>query len=195
MADNTEYHLRCSSCGATNRLLSSRLGQSPTCGKCKQQLFSESSPIQSGAIVLPCQHCQTSNKVPLKKIDDQPLCGKCKSQISINLASQPGPLILTDQNFTESVLRSPVPVLVNFYSPDCGPCKLLSPTINKIATDYEGRLKVGNFNVDINQYIPSLYRVGGTPTLLLFRASKELRRLEGYHPSGTITQWIHPHAW
>ena len=195
MADTTEYHIRCSSCGAANKLPPSRLGQSPTCGKCKQQLFSESSPIRSGAIVVPCKQCQTSNKIPLKKIDDQPLCGKCKSPISINLATQPSLLILTDQNFTESVLRSPVPFLVNFYSPNCGPCKLLSPTINKIAKDYEGRLKVGSFNVDINQYIPSLYRVGGTPTLLLFQASKELGRLEGYQPSSTITQWIRPHAW
>ncbi|MGD8255322.1 MAG: thioredoxin domain-containing protein, partial [Syntrophobacterales bacterium] len=61
--------------------------------------------------------------------------------------------------------------------------------------DYQGRLKAGSFNVDTNQYIPSLYRVGGTPTLLLFRASKELARLEGYQPSSAVTQWIRPHAW
>jgi thioredoxin 1 len=93
------------------------------------------------------------------------------------------------------VLRSPLPFLVNFHSPGCGPCKLLNPTINKIAKDYQGRLQVGTLNVDTSQYIPSLYRVGGTPTLLLFQSGKELGRLEGYQPSGTVTHWIQPHAW
>ena len=97
--------------------------------------------------------------------------------------------------FAETVLRSPLPFLVNFHSPNCGPCKLLNPTVSKIAKDYEGRLRVGILNVDVNQYIPSLYAVGGTPTLLLFQSGKELGRLEGYQPSGSLKQWIGPHAW
>jgi thioredoxin 1 len=115
--------------------------------------------------------------------------------LAINLIAQNGLLTLSDQNFSATVLRSPLPFLVNFHSPNCGPCKLLNPTINKIARDYEGRLQVGTFNVDANQHIPTLYRVGGTPTLLLFRAGKELGRLEGYQPSATVTQWVRPHAW
>ena len=171
------------------------LGQSPNCGKCKKQLFSESSPVRTGAIILACKQCQTSNKVPLKRIGDQPVCGKCKSPLTLNFSTSSGPVPLSDQNFTETVLRSPLPFLVNFFSPNCGPCKLLSPTINKIARDYEGRLNVGSFNVDVNQYIPTLYRIGGTPTLVLFHSGKELSRLEGYQSSGAVTNWIKPKAW
>ena len=195
MAGNTNYYIRCTHCGAKNSVPPSKFGRNPNCGKCKQQLFSDSSPLRSGAIIVPCKQCQTSNKIPFNKIGDQPLCGKCKSPLALNLATQAGPLLLSDQNFTETVLRSPLPFLVNFFSPNCGPCKLLSPAISKIARDYEGRLKVGNFNVDINQYIPTLYRVGGTPTLLLFQSGRELSRLEGYQSSSAVINWIRPHAW
>jgi thioredoxin-like negative regulator of GroEL len=131
----------------------------------------------------------------LHNITAQPRCGKCKAVIRVNLESQDQPLILTDQNFTDTVLRSPYPFLVDFHSPDCGPCKLLSPTVSRIARDYQGRLRVGTLDVSTNQYIPSLYRIGGTPILLLFRAGKEMGRLEGYQSSSTITQWLQPHAW
>ena len=195
MTGNTDYYIRCSHCGAKNKLPPARLGENPSCGKCRKELFLPASPIRSGAIIIPCQQCQTSNKVPLKKIGAQPICGKCKSPLALNLTTQSGPLILSDHDFTQTVLRSPLPFLVNFFSPNCGPCKLLSPTINKIATDYQGRLNVGSFNVDLNQHIPTLYRVDGTPTLLLFQSGKELSRLEGYQPSGAVTNWIRPHAW
>ena len=195
MANNTDYYIRCSNCGTRNKLSVARLAQSPNCGKCKEQLFSQSSPIRTGALILSCKQCQTSNRIPIKRVGDQPICGKCKAPLALNFSTQGAPLLLSDQNFTATVLRSPIPVLVNFFSPNCGPCKLLSPTINKIAKDYEGRLNVGSFNVDINQYVPSLYRVGGTPTLVLFQSGKELSRLEGYQSSGAVTNWIRPHAW
>jgi thioredoxin 2 len=195
MTGNTDYYVRCSHCGTKNKLPAAKLGQNPNCGKCKQRLYAENSPIHSGTIVVPCNKCQTKNRVPLRKTADQPRCGNCKSPLAPNLGTQDGSLMLSDQNFTETVLRSPMPFLVNFYSPNCGPCKLLNPAINKMAKDYEGRLKVGTLNVDINQYIPTLYRVGGTPTLVLFQWGKELGRLEGYQSSGALTQWIRPHAW
>ena len=193
--DSNEYYLRCTQCSARNKLPLARLGKSPACGRCKQKLFSEDSPISTGAIIVPCNQCQTSNRIPLQRLGAQPRCGKCKSTLAIRLSNQNGPLTLSDLNFSETVLRSPLPFLVNFHSPNCGPCKLLNPAIHKIAKDYEGRLKVGMLDVDANQHIPTLYRVGGTPTLLLFQAGKELSRLEGYQPSGTVTQWVRPYSW
>ncbi len=146
-------------------------------------------------MVVTCKECQAKNRIPLARIAEQPRCGKCKNSLVLNLHTAAGPVTLSDHNFTEAVLRSPLPFLVNFHSPNCGPCKLLNPVVNKIANDYEGRLRVGSLNVDVNQYIPSLYAVGGTPTLLLFGSGKELGRLDGYQPSNTITRWLGPHAW
>jgi thioredoxin 1 len=111
------------------------------------------------------------------------------------LTTPDGPISLSDQNFAETVLLSPLPTLVNFYSPNCGPCRLLSPVIRQIAKDWEGRLQVGTLNVEANQYIPSLYHIGGTPTLVLFQGAKEAGRLEGYQPSATIRDWARPYLW
>jgi thioredoxin 2 len=194
MADKF-YYIRCTYCAARNKLPLSRLGRSPTCGKCKAKLFSEQSPISEGALLVPCKQCQTHNRVPLERMSAGPHCGRCKSPLDIALTTQRPPLALSDQTFSETVLLSPLPSLVDFYSPNCGPCKLLNPILHQIAGDYEGRLQVGMFNVDVNQYIPSLYRIGGTPTLLLFQRSREVSRLEGYHPSGKILDLISPYAW
>jgi len=195
MTNNADYFVRCNQCRAKNKIPVPRLGQNPHCGKCKQQVFSEHSPSRTGNIIVSCNTCQTNNRIPFSKLGDQPLCGKCKSSIVLNFATQPGPLSLSDQTFKENVLRSPLPFLVNFFSPNCGPCKLLSPTINSISKNYEGRLKVGNFNIDINQHVPILYRVGATPTLVLFQSGKEVSRLEGYQSSAAVTNWIAPYAW
>lgn len=190
-----DYHVRCSGCHAKNKVPLARLGQNPACGRCRQRLFSESSPLSSGALILPCRQCQSLNRVPLEKIASQPRCGRCKAPLAFQLTTPDGPINLSDQNFAETVLLSPLPTLVNFHSPNCGPCRLLSPVIRQIAKDWEGRLQVGTFNVEANQYIPSLYQIGGTPTLVLFQRAKEAGRLEGYQPSAKIRDWARPYLW
>jgi thioredoxin 2 len=194
-AENFDYYIRCTQCGARNKLPLARIGRSPVCGKCGERLFSVQSPISSGSLLVPCRHCQAHNRVPLEKVSAQPRCGKCGSPLQIDPRTPGRPLTLSDQAFSETVLLSPLPFLVNFYSPNCGPCRLLNPIIHQIAKDYEGRLQVGTFNVDGGQYIPSLYRIGGTPTLVLFQRSREVGRLEGYQPSAEILNWIRPYAW
>jgi thioredoxin-like negative regulator of GroEL len=131
----------------------------------------------------------------VQKTADRPRCGKCKTPLRISIATRDRPLIVSDKNFTGTVLRSPLPFLVDFHSPDCGPCKLLAPTITRTARDFQGRLQVGTLNVEINQYIPSLYRIGATPTLVLFQSGREVGRLEGYQPAAALLQLVRPYAW
>jgi thioredoxin 2 len=195
MATSSDYYIRCNSCHAKNKVPLARLGQKPTCGKCRQRLFAESSPLSAGSLIVPCGRCQSPNRLPLEKIASQPRCGKCKAPLAVQLTTPDGPISLSDGNFSQKVLLSPLPTLVNFYSANCGPCRLLSPIIRQIARDYEGRLQVGTFNVEANQYIPSLYHIGGTPTLVIFQRAREVKRLEGYQPSATIRNWIGPHLW
>lgn len=192
---SSEYYIKCLDCGAKNKLPLNRLGKSPACGKCKQRLFSDNSPVSRGFVIIPCLQCQARNRVPAARLGEQPCCGKCRTSLTVNLNTNGRPVSLNDQSFTDKVLHSPLPSLVDFYSPNCGPCKLVNPVISKIAADFEGRLQVAMFNVDLNEHIPTLYRIGGTPTLLLFREGKELGRLEGYQSSATIVQWLRPYAW
>jgi thioredoxin 1 len=76
---------------------------------------------------------------------------------------------LTDDTFENDVLKSPVPVLVDFWADWCGPCKMIAPLLDEIAGEYRGRLKVAKLNIDQNNRIPPSFGIRGIPTLLLFK--------------------------
>ncbi|MBV5274817.1 thioredoxin TrxA [Lamprocystis purpurea] len=76
---------------------------------------------------------------------------------------------VTDDSFEDEVLKSPQPVLVDYWADWCGPCKMIAPVLDEIAKDYAGRLKVAKLNIDENQATPPRYGIRGIPTLMLFR--------------------------
>src|SRR6266550_5748950 len=78
----------------------------------------------------------------------------------------------TDQNFEAEVLKSDVPVLVDFWAEWCGPCRMMAPTVDQVAVDYAGKVKVGKLDVDSNQQTAARYGIRGIPTLLLFKGGK-----------------------
>jgi thioredoxin 1 len=88
----------------------------------------------------------------------------------------------TDGNWKSEVLDSPVPVLVDFWAPWCGPCRTLGPTIEKLAGDYNGRVKFGKLNTDENMETPGSLRITAIPTVLVFQQGREVERLVGVNP-------------
>ena len=81
-------------------------------------------------------------------------------------------LNFSDATFDQDVLRSDVPVLVDFWAEWCGPCRMMGPTVDQVASDYSGKVKVGKLDVDSNQQTASRYGIRGIPTLLLFKGGK-----------------------
>lgn len=79
------------------------------------------------------------------------------------------PIIITDENFEQEVLKSDIPVLIDFWAVWCGPCKVIAPVIEEMAAEYNGRVKVGKLDVDNNQEAPVKYGVRSIPTLLIFK--------------------------
>jgi thioredoxin 1 len=88
----------------------------------------------------------------------------------------------TDANWKSEVLDSLIPVVVDFWAPWCGPCRTLGPTIEKIASEYDGRVKVGKMNTDENMETPGSLRITAIPTVLVFQQGREVDRLVGVNP-------------
>jgi thioredoxin 1 len=97
---------------------------------------------------------------------------------------------LTDANFEAEVLKSNLPVLVDFWAPWCGPCKAIAPIVEELAAEYDGKLKVGKLNVDDNPVTPSRYCVRGIPNLLLLKGGTVKEQIVGAVPKAKLVQAI-----
>ncbi len=86
----------------------------------------------------------------------------------------------TTANFEEEVLKSDLPVLVDFYADWCGPCKMMAPIVERMAQDYDGKLKVGKCDTQVNMPLVQKYRVSNIPALIIFRDGKPIANLVGY---------------
>ncbi len=102
-------------------------------------------------------------------------------------------IIFTDDAFDRDVLQSDIPVLVDFWAEWCGPCRMMSPTVDAIATDYAGRAKVGKLNVDENGDTAMRYNIRGIPTLLLFKGGKVVSQKVGAVGKTDLQSMIEPH--
>jgi len=85
----------------------------------------------------------------------------------------------TDQNFEQEVLKSSTPVLVDFWAEWCMPCRMLAPTIEKIAKDYDGKVKVGKLDTDANRDVASKYSISAIPTVILFKDGQVAQKFVG----------------
>lgn len=97
---------------------------------------------------------------------------------------------VNDSNFKERVLKSNLPVLVDFWAPWCAPCKMIAPAIEEIASEYAGKLKVGKLNVDDSPATATDFGVMNIPTLILFNNGEEVKRIVGVTSKREITSKI-----
>src|ERR1041384_1776526 len=97
---------------------------------------------------------------------------------------------VTDQSFEQDVLKSEVPVLVDFWAEWCGPCKMLAPTVEKVANEYEGKAKFVKLNIDDNNQVAQQFGIKGIPTLILFKNGSEADRTVGLTTKDNISRMI-----
>ena len=95
-------------------------------------------------------------------------------------------IVLTEQNFEQEVLKSDIPVLVDFWATWCGPCRMLAPTIAKIAEEQEGKIKVGKIDVDEEPELAAKYGIASIPTLIVFKNGEVAKTSIGVVPKAAI---------
>jgi thioredoxin len=99
-------------------------------------------------------------------------------------------ITVNDENFDGEVLRSDIPVLVDFWAEWCGPCKVVGPTIEALASDYQGKIKVAKLNVDDNPEVAGRFGVRSIPTLIVFKDGEAQQAAVGVKPKGQLAELI-----
>ncbi len=103
------------------------------------------------------------------------------------------PFPVTDQTFEQEVLRSDQPVLVDYWAAWCGPCRMVAPVLEQVAEEKSEKLRIAKLDVDANPITAGRYGVRAIPTMILFKAGREVERLVGYMPKERLLQQIGPH--
>lgn len=103
-------------------------------------------------------------------------------------------LAVTDTSFQEEVLQSDIPVLVDFWAEWCGPCRIVGPTVDALAAEYQGRIKVVKLNVDDNPDTANGFGIRSIPTLMVFEAGIRKETVVGVQPKAQLNQLIEPYA-
>jgi thioredoxin 2 len=144
----------------------------------------------SDALIVRCPSCGVGNRVPRAKIDRglEPVCGRCKAPLRVDTK----PIAVTDASFSEDVERSPLPVLVDAWAAWCGPCRMIAPIIDELAAEMAGRVRVVKLNVDENPATAARFDLRSIPTLLVFKAGREVDRIVGVQPKSEISRRLEP---
>ena len=140
--------------------------------------------------LLRCKACGAVNRVPEERLQKNfaPICGRCATLLSLGAE----PLLITEANFAEVVESSPVPVLVDFWAEWCGPCRMLAPTIEQLASEQDSRARIAKLNIDENPRLASRFNVRSIPTLIIFKDGREVDRLVGVMTKTQILQRLNP---
>lgn len=135
-----------------------------------------------------CSSCGALNRVPLEKLQParEPVCGRCKTPLALSS----GLVTVTDANFSSEVDQSPVPVLIDMWAPWCGPCRMLAPVVEQLASELAGRVRVAKLNIDDNPITAERFRIQSIPALLVLKGGRELDRIVGLQPKLEIVRRV-----
>jgi len=97
---------------------------------------------------------------------------------------------IKDNEFESEVIHSKLPVLIDFWAEWCGPCRMLSPILDQLSEEMDGKVKIVKMNIDENPETPSKFGVRGIPTMLLFKEGKQIATKVGVQPKNTLQEWI-----
>jgi len=132
-----------------------------------------------------CPHCDTVNRIPATKLEAKPKCGNCHQFLFTT-----HPVELTSANFDTHISRNDIPVLVDFWAPWCGPCKMMAPFFTQAAVELEPHIRLVKVNTEAEQLLGARFNIRSIPTLVLFKAGREATRQSGAMGAAEIVRWV-----
>jgi thioredoxin 2 len=143
----------------------------------------------SNALHIVCPHCHTTNRVSVADLHNTPDCGQCHQALFDG-----HPLALDAASFDKHIGRNHVPVLVDFWAPWCGPCRMMAPAYEQAAGLLEPQVRVAKLNTEEAQAIAARFNIRSIPTLALFVGGKEVARQAGaFRTAQDIAEWTRSH--